>query len=784
MADSYDSLRASDPRIRKLDDNLLIKEAFKQAAWGLDNLERDRIMEEIEKEVRYRSLNNLGFASIVADSVKNGQIAHLLARKYQNKLHKEGNSEQVQNWLERETVNRHDSIKYHLNICLEKWQSYQERVRTRSGRPLRIDIPPIHLNEHGVHPNSLRALAPAAEWDVLIDESGLYFDQKSLDNNVSSNQIGRFVAIAIPNNKQLPPLKVDQHAAGSDTEKLQQIVNNLLQSKIGVFGFAADDPVFDYRSYWMSHIHNLMRWVLVLLPIEAGAECQVRFRIEQRGGYIPDTDLTALREVLENEIKRLNPQHYAELKLDLAIIDKRGHPANGYVDAIANLWGSPSDFKNKLLQHTHLLSHCLLNPKHHSSLERLYMSLTHQRTLQPEAWYNACAAQVLEGKHSLLHAYLERLGVQCQDEVDLWSRYLGYVSRLLGSKRYRLAELGQALEWLEQYRPAEKKLPVPLELQLLAARLSLVNHQGVTQPGYLVRSFELARQLEEENAPLACETMLRLAISATNAFQFEQVQPMIEHWLDLPVATPGLLNHGKVHSTQGQLLAFQGKNEQAISHFEQAFSAFERLSDPLQADKERLQTSGYHLCALMDLEDLSGSERMQDALCAYLQQVTGKSDLPSQVVKLARSGDVQSCKFAHHLLLRALISWPQTLQPLRDQYLSLQADWQDGLSHPWPLIQFYRGWLCLDAGESEMAAEMMEHAISLCEQPDNGPTLHWMGAVLRQLAISLNVPGLELDTEKCDILKQQLPLAPHPILAQTPTVPLSWLRQVLPFNFH
>jgi hypothetical protein len=783
MANTHDSLRASNPDIRKLDDKLLIKKAFLQAAWGLDKPENARTVEDIEQEARYRSLNHPGLADTVADTVKNGQIAHRLASEYQSKLQKEGNSEQVQHWLQRETAHCDDTISYHLNICFEKWQRHQESVRPRAYRPLTIDIPPIRLNEHGVHPNNIRALAPSSEWDILIDESGQHFDETVLNDDVSADQIGRFVAIAIPNNKQLPPLKMAQHAAGGDASKQQQIVNNLLQSKIGVFGFAADDPVFDYRSYWMSHIHNLMRWVLVLLPVEPGAECLVRFRIEQRNLYTPDTDLTALREVLENEIKRLNPQHYAGLKLDIAIIDKQGHPANGYVDAIANLWGSPNGFKKKLLKHTSLLSHCLLNPKHHRSLERLYMSLTHQRTLQPEAWYSACAAQVLEGKHSLLHAYLEQLGAQCQSDTSLWRSYLGYVSSLLGSKRYHLAELGQALEWLEHYRPAENKLPVPLELQLLAARLSLANHQGLAQPDYLARSFELVQQLQEENAPLACETLLRLAVSGTNAFQFEQMQPMIEQWLALPVPVPGLLNHGKLHSTQGQLLAFQGKNEQALSHFDQAVAVFARLSDPEQATKEQLQTSGYHLCALMDLDDLSG-ERLRDALSHYLQQVIGGSDLPEQVVKLSRSGDVRSYKFAHHLLLRAFISWPQALQPLREQYLAQQAYWQQGSSHPWPLIQFYRGWLHLDAGEGETAAAMMMQAVELCEYAENGPTLHWMGAVLRQLATAMDVSGLELAAEKSDSLKQQLPLAPHQTLAQPPAVPLSWLHQVLPFNFH
>lgn len=784
MAFTHDIPRASDPGIRKLEDKQLIKEAFKQAAWGLDNPEHARTLDEIEQEVRYRSLNNPGLAAIVEDSVTNGQLAHRLAGKYENKLQKEGNSEQVQSWLQRETEHRHYSISNHLNIRLAKWQQHQEKVRIRSRQPQRIDIPSISLNEQGLHPNSLRALAPAREWDVLIDETGIHFDEKALDNSVRSDHIGRFVAIAIPDNKQLPPLKEDQHAAGGDTAKQQQIVNNLLQSKIGVFGFAVDDPVFDYRSYWMSHIHNLMHWVLVLLPIQSGADCLVRFRIEQRSGYSPDSDLKPLREVLENEIKRLNPEHYAGLKLDLAIIDKKGHPANGYVDAIANLWGSPSGFKSKLLQHTHLLSHCLLNPKHHNSLERLYMALSHQRILQPGAWYSACAAQASEGEHSLLHAYLTRLGEQCQSDAALWSGYLSHVSGLLGSKKYRLAELGQALEWLECYRPADKKLPMPLELQLLAARLSLANHQGATQPDYLARSFELALQLQEENAPLACETLLRLAISGTNAFQFEQVQPLIEQWLALPVAAPGLLNHGKLHSTLGQLLAFQGKNEQAVSHFEQAFAAFERLSDPQQAAKERLQTAGYHLCALMDLDDLSGSERLQNALGGYLQQVTGEADLSRQVAKLARSGDVLSYKFAHHLLLRALISWPQALQPLREQYLAEQEHWQYGDSHPWALIQFYRGWLCLDAGEGDSAAELMQQGVALCEKPENGPTLHWMGAALRQLATELEVPELTLDREQLADLKQRLPLAPHQVLAQAPTVPLSWLHQVLPFNFH
>ncbi|MBE0508089.1 MAG: hypothetical protein IBX50_15475, partial [Marinospirillum sp.] len=779
--------RSSNPDVRELTDTGLIKKAFLYACWNYSSPENARLLEEITLEARFRQAQNPRLLKLVKDSKSNGELAYNLAQKYVRKLKEEGNSESVQSWLWAVTSSQHESVARHLKITFEDWEEFQklrkERWQQKNTNPKKISIPAIHLGARNEHPNSLRVMPVAGSWEILIDEAGIVFDEQVTE--LASHEVskmGRFVALAIPDNKQLPPLKSGYHAKDEATQKIEQILKNLLQSKAGVFGFAANDPAMNSRSYWMSHIYHLMRWVLLLLPLQPGQTTRVSFRIEQRGSYDTQTNLQPLQEVLENEIKDLDPERFRDLKLDLAIIGKDDHPANGYVDTLANLWGSPNPFKKKLLEHTRLLGPCLLKPGNLQALERLYVALNSQRTLVPHQWYQACSHEGAEGEHSLLSSFLKRLGEQAQQSPGLWQSYLQEVKYRLSTKNYRLEHLGSALEWLERYAPAHHTIPPALELQLLAARLSLANHRGQTQPQMLARTFELTQQLQEENAPLACETLLRLAVSGTNAFQFSETQPLIEQWLAMPVAAPGLLNHGKLHSTLGQLLAFQGQASEAVASFDRALETFERLSDPEQANKEKLQTASYRLCALMDAEDLASSEQLQTTLSSYLQQVTQQQDMNEQVKSLARSGDTLNRVFAHHLLLRALVSWPQALAPLRKTYLAMREFWQEGDEHPWPLIQAYRGWLLVLEGDSQQGLALFSEAIELCEASSKGPTLQWMGAVLRRLAQAL---GLDIDgpsPEQQDELKQKLPQAPHAVLAQPPADPIQLLQECLPFN--
>lgn len=119
-------------------------------------------------------------------------------------------------------------------------------------------------------------------------------------------------------------------------------------------------------------------------------------------------------------------------------------------------------------------------------------------------------------------------------------------------------------------------------------------------------------------------------------------------------------------------------------------------------------------------------------------------------------------------------------------------------SYPWPLINAYRGGLLHDAGLAAPAAQHFGDALAQCQTPDNGPTLHWMAAVLSVLAQAL---GVVLESEPADAttddadLHLNLPAAPHTALAEFASLARRGdacrvqdihiaLCRCLPFNFH
>lgn len=69
---------------------------------------------------------------------------------------------------------------------------------------------------------------------------------------------------------------------------------------------------------------------------------------------------------------------------------------------------------------------------------------------------------------------LERLGQASQGDIKLWQRYLDHTLGDLESKAINLKILGRQVEWLERWSPSDRRLPPPLRLLWLTAKLAKV----------------------------------------------------------------------------------------------------------------------------------------------------------------------------------------------------------------------------------------------------------------------------------------------------------------------
>lgn len=775
-------------------DSELIHEAFLATAWG-DAPEQVQRQQDIEQEAHRRTSYLIG---MVRKAFASGRTASELAAQLEKEFQAHG-EQLAREWIEAQCRREHFSVARHLSIILKKAIDNQQQLSRRfepGQSQHHSTLPPVRLTD-GRHPNSLPHLAPAAQWKVYIDESGDIFQHPAAEA-VQNRLPGRVVALVVPAGVELPALKSGFHAKEEAAADVDRAIDAVVSKPVGVFGFRIDDPSSRHH-YWFGQIHHLIRWVLLQLPLSAGPNNSPRVDIfiEQRGAYSPTDDLSIMAEALESEFRGLDPQRFADFRLSMAFMDA-SEPLNGYVDALAFTWGSSASVSKDRLKKSALRGHCLIEcTPGGEHLHHLYLALSENRPLRPADWYALCNAASHDAEGGFLRRSLEQLGRDCPPAR--WQSYLTEVEHHLHHKDFHLTELGHALDWLQQHAAAGEQLPAPLQLMLHSARLASANHQGRIDSSLLEKCLDLQFALRDEAPMLACEALLRVTIAATNAFEFDALEDSLRDWLAQPLTVGGLANHGKLRSTLGQLQAFRGQYEAAATEFDHAQALFERLSDPAERAREQQQTRHYQLINRLATVLANGSTdeditALLEALRQHCNAGIASQNAAKDSTALSRSlaHSKQSRRYAHHLWLRTLISFPQALGAARSAYLALRPQWQYGSDHPWPLIGAWRGWLLAAAGEENAAGQEFDAAIALCAE--GGPTLQWMAEVLRTLASNLQLP-LSAATRPSAAQRAQLttilPQAPHAALAafaadttRSDSARLQHLAACLPFNFH
>lgn len=779
------------PKSNSLEDQArdLVWKCYLQHAWGEQKNQIQINQLQGKFELLLTQDSELMFLQHGWDkAVREGREAHRLDNELTSLLRSGKSDAEIQAWLERIGKQAPKRVANHLRksfkkVCKDR-QNNQQKIRQAHG--YKPSMPEVELTEQG-HPNAIANLQPSPQWTLLIDETGQSFDATADELHDANKELGKVVGLLLPQGLTLPSLPNSFHATDEPTDTVERALANLLQHPVGIFGFTSKDPVSG-RYSWFQKIQQLSRWVLQLLPMQPGQETRVDIQIERYSGYDENYDLKAVGELLVADLVEINPERFGQLRLNMNFIDKSGHPANGYVDTIANCWGSSVAAKKKLLNLAKLPGHCLIRPSDDAVYERLLSAMEGSSPLRAADWYSLLqsAGDQVENNTAMVFGCLQQLGGRVKADPNIWNSYLAEVQQRLRVKDYQLSGLARALDWLERYQPADVSLPKSLKLQQQSARLALANHQGYSDNADLLELARLATTLKDEMAPQACEALLRVVVAATNAMDFSSCEGLLDEWLALPAATVGLLNHGKLHSTQGQLLAFQGRYQEADVCFTEAMRQFDRLSDSAQAKREINQTRSYQQFAYLRNPALS-DESFKDGLMAYLADVVPGNATKPLFERLARSG--HAVRFAQQLGWRAMQERPAVFADEPAQMLKIQDQWQQEQDHPWPLIMFWRGWALWQAGQQQEAQALWQDAITLCA--DNGPTLLWISQVWQAVTAALS-DAMPVPSEAVrQALRDQLPLANHAALEQLCTAPqtepvwlLAQLEACLPFNFH
>lgn len=767
----------------------LPKEAFKYACWE-DSAEHRRQLDEIKIIAEQNISKDSNIFNRVEMAIKSGVESRKLKVELAKKFNLGLSEEELECWIKKVSADSRfiaDDLEIALRKLKERQFSRKEKYSSFSAS-YTPNIP--YVNVDNIHPNSLRSLEPSEHWQVVIDETGQYFNPVDIESLTPSNrQVGKVIALVIPKRVVLPELKNNFHATDETDDAVEMAINHILEQPVGILGFSSKHQTFTPHS-WMAAIAQLIRGVMHLLPIKESEPTYVEFNIENRSKFTSSINLDALRDDIESELKRLAPLRFSELHISLKLIEKDGHKANGYVDAIANLWGSPSENRRKILARTRFRDHCLIS--HPSdNVDHILLTLNSKDRLSELQWYNLCEYSGEEKEHSLANQFLSDLGEHCRNNSDQWVQYADAVSQYLYTKKATQKGLKSALGWLQKYAPITDSLDLSLQLEFKLSQLALKNHQGYVDVKLMESTLQLADELMDEQAQMSCQAILRIASGNSNAFDFTSIVPSIERWIEHPIAVPGLLNYGKLHSTLGQQQAFQGDFIKAQASFETALKHFERLSSRDQKQKNIQQTQVYLAISLLEQGSSTALPLIKNLVTQSMNISKGED---KKIQRLARSGE--NYQFVHHLFLRGCIMQPLLMFDETKHYLSQQNLWQIGEGHPWMLIQAYRGWLLQRAGHLSAAQTCFHDAIYACFDQSQGPVVHWMGIVIESLALSL---GLKLNISPDDHAraKKALDNIPNNAFVNMPLGNISkWegveddkqrlalLNSCLPFNMH
>ncbi len=667
-------------------------------------------------------------------------------------------------WSANETANR-DAVRIfnkHLAKALAYHAARERRRAQRAAIGVRSSVQP------GEFSHQIDELAPASGWDLVIDETGRSFDPRS----GGGHNAGKFVGILLPHGVHLPA-QAGFHGVEATDDETDSVLQTLLDSQAAVFGLSNQSVAGVLEKHWQAGVHELVEWVVRLLPAGPGRP-KLRVHVEQRGSQKSGAQWEAAVVEMERQFAKRAPHLASKVELSIRVVSKDGHPALPYADAVAFTWGSPTQSSQLRLEQSGLMGSCLFDHNLQSTADA-WDTVASGGQLDRDLWSDLLVAQARD--QPLPRRVLELAGGQLSTP-DVIRHYQEVVETHLNSKAVHLDLLGLQIEWLHEH--AATDFGPRAQLVALSSRLARDNHVGAVDQTAAAELERLNAELFDEDAPLCCLADLRRIVAHTNAYEFDAAQRILDPWLGLAPAIPGLQMWGRVLSTAGQLCAFDGRHDEACQYFRDALDVFGRLSDAAAGDMESGQTSAYLAIAAMDDEETSREVSLR-ALLDYL----GVATLEQAITELANNVSPVR-KYHHHILTRYLVlrGGPDA----QATYLAALEQLDDhGVGHPWPLVLFYRAWMQQSAGTTP-STTALQKAAAMALHSSSGPTLTLIGATIEALASRWGSPLFD-EQGRAGLRKlvaQQLPEAAERLrqLEDLTASDADVLRRVLPFNFH
>ena len=608
------------------------------------------------------------------------------------------------------------------------------------------ELPSPEKREHRINCLPPReGTAPGQGWTLWIDESGEDFEADG-----GTGRMGRMVALLLPADTALQALGPNFHASVLNGEHTDPLLNRLLAEECGVFGLSVDSVDASSREGWYGLLHKVVGWVLRLLPCPQGEGKNVALdiTIEERSDFGATLDPFLLKKEFSLLLGREKEERSSRIVLRNVKFAGKNSGMLGWVDLLANYWGSYSGTKGKLL-HGHGLSGACLFSGDAEFMEACETAMQGS-LVSGRMWRLLTERPDAAQAGSLACLALEELKRTCTAHPEAWKSYVDATAAYLAEKEYDLDVLARQTTWL---RGADN-VPLPPDVRFFAklTELAQFNHEGVIASPELEAAKAVVEMLADEVAlgyPQAdLHAALRLAVCDANAFDFAKASARLDRWNPARGGeTPRGEMAGKLLSSLGQYEAFQRRFESASICFDLALEEFARLAvvNPALARRQTAQTATY---AAVNAMDAPGCTREKAAL------MTARA-LGLPIMEAVFDAEVSADRFRLYLLLRYLVLWGTEEE--RNACLRDSGEWLDRdrgrRGHPWPLIWYYRCLLVKDAG----LRRKLEEQLLRC-RGESGITVDFICLVL-EVSLGLTDPSSPEASAILDEVERLMPMA-------------------------
>src|SRR6056297_1908514 len=187
-----------------------IDKIFLKYAWGVpaaDDFYRKTLA--LAESLGWKARHFVDKLEIAASD---GREANKLVKEVKARFARGEKNSEIAAWVDHISKNIPKRVLDSVEREIKKTNDFKNTKQElrRKNIDFRISIPDSS-SISGTHPQSLRSLKPSRRWQILIDETGTNFSAAARNLAEFDTELGRVIALALPEGNQLPTIGKPSH---------------------------------------------------------------------------------------------------------------------------------------------------------------------------------------------------------------------------------------------------------------------------------------------------------------------------------------------------------------------------------------------------------------------------------------------------------------------------------------------------------------------------------------------------------------------------------------------